>query len=367
MCTNCLKLKLWSMAAVVFLIIVPGGFACITENLTYPHDALAHARHIHEEFRRVFPNVRPHRTDFYRGPWIENYWVNTHMPLLLNATDLRKDFGRFVPLLIPWVDVWVKNRYRYPEKFVRLMTGLLRPDVPYVTVSQNADGITGRCEFPFMRNILVISSGGVGHVAIPLLANSLDLPEHREKSGVRLSFLGAVRSIRTPMCRIAQRFAESRGLRAELCVKKPQWHSAIARASIGLCPRGYGRTSYRLSETIQLGTVPWYIYDDVEWIPYRDLWPSLGFSSQIDDFEEDLRRWNNSEQVLAAKEANVLKYRDSHFTSVGVMQQIRRFLLSPATSDLRCQPYPPVMEVTSRTMRCRAGKGGATRPKPPAA
>ena len=50
-----------------------------------------------------------------------------------------------------------------------------------------------------------------------------------------------------------------------------------------LCPRGYGKTSYRMYEAIQLGIIPVYIYDD-EWLPYKDFlnWSDFCVMIQVD-------------------------------------------------------------------------------------
>jgi hypothetical protein len=38
-----------------------------------------------------------------------------------------------------------------------------------------------------------------------------------------------------------------------------------------LAPRGYGKSSFRFFEILQLGSIPIYIWDDVEWVPYKDI------------------------------------------------------------------------------------------------
>ena len=38
-----------------------------------------------------------------------------------------------------------------------------------------------------------------------------------------------------------------------------------------MAPRGYGRGSFRFYEIIQLGAIPIYIWDDIEWLPYKSL------------------------------------------------------------------------------------------------
>jgi hypothetical protein len=46
-----------------------------------------------------------------------------------------------------------------------------------------------------------------------------------------------------------------------------------------LCPRGFGRTSYRLAETILAGRIPVFEYSDQLWVPYRDLFNRIGFAA----------------------------------------------------------------------------------------
>jgi hypothetical protein len=43
----------------------------------------------------------------------------------------------------------------------------------------------------------------------------------------------------------------------------------ISNSVFGLCPRGYGPTSFRLYETIQMGTIPIFISDEF-WLPFTD-------------------------------------------------------------------------------------------------
>jgi hypothetical protein len=43
------------------------------------------------------------------------------------------------------------------------------------------------------------------------------------------------------------------------------------QSKFSLCPRGYGRSSFRFFESILLGSIPIYIYDDENWLPYKEL------------------------------------------------------------------------------------------------
>jgi hypothetical protein len=41
-------------------------------------------------------------------------------------------------------------------------------------------------------------------------------------------------------------------------------------SKFALAPRGYGRGSFRFFECFQLGTIPLYIWNDVNWLPFQD-------------------------------------------------------------------------------------------------
>lgn len=48
-----------------------------------------------------------------------------------------------------------------------------------------------------------------------------------------------------------------------------------------LAPRGYGRSSFRFFEAILLDTIPVYIWDDIEWLPYKEILDYSKFSVSI--------------------------------------------------------------------------------------
>ena len=47
------------------------------------------------------------------------------------------------------------------------------------------------------------------------------------------------------------------------------WRDVMADSLFNLAPRGYGRSSFRLSEIVQLGHVPLHVWDDTPWLPYN--------------------------------------------------------------------------------------------------
>jgi hypothetical protein len=186
-----------------------------TPNVTliYPDDAEFHFQEIRIILAQwaQHENHTMHTWSGYSGPWIENYWISKFesmydtrllpllpplpLPLQLHNDDdtdgdndngtgddttnnesssfcLSDLYGPYIPIFIPWVDQFV-NHWGYPNAFVRALKSVLRPNVPYITVSQNDEGLASNHrrlkqfhdEFP---NVLVLSAGGYGHVPIPL-------------------------------------------------------------------------------------------------------------------------------------------------------------------------------------------------------
>ena len=41
-------------------------------------------------------------------------------------------------------------------------------------------------------------------------------------------------------------------------------------SKFALAPRGYGRSSFRFFEIFKLGTIPIYIWNDLDWLPFKD-------------------------------------------------------------------------------------------------
>jgi len=48
-----------------------------------------------------------------------------------------------------------------------------------------------------------------------------------------------------------------------------------------LAPRGYGRSSFRFFEAIQLDTIPVYVWDDIKWLPYQEVLDYDAFSISV--------------------------------------------------------------------------------------
>ena len=90
-----------------------------------------------------------------------------------------------------------------------------------------------------------------------------------------------------------------------------------------------------------MGLVPVYVYSDVPWVPYADLFPRVGFVANLTSLPALLRELAVTPPAeLRRREALALRLAESHFSAEGVMRQIALFLRGGA-SDLRCAALPP--------------------------
>ena len=81
-------------------------------------------------------------------------------------------------------------------------------------------------------------------------------------------------------------------------------------SKFALAPRGYGRSSFRFFEIFKLGTIPIYVWDDKNWLPYSDIIDYDSFCitlhiSEIDILEEICLGINDKKY-----EKMVLKYQE---------------------------------------------------------
>jgi len=332
---------------------------------TYPRDA---EKHFGELRRALAPwsQHAAHESHSYAnatGPWIENKWIEDFEGAYDASTGcLYEFFGPFVPLFVPWTDVWLQNNRRYPRALRRTLRRMLRPDVVYVTVSQNDQGLlgsdraTGGMAFP---NVLVFSAGGYGHVPIPLLKSSLE-PLRNEKSmderGIDISFVGSLHTAPNDL-RVRAHEALSRmndaGTLKYSYYKGTEWRNIMADTRVSLAPRGFGRSSFHLYEILQMGLIPLYVYSDEPWLPFvkkNSMIKDLIIACSESEFERTIEKIQKlSARDLTEMESKIASLRESHFSMDGVLDHIRRFLLNQP-NDLSCQALPRTVRDSKRPL-----------------
>jgi hypothetical protein len=291
----------------------------------------------------VPPRLPVYSCNGYHGPWFEDLWIN-----LQDSSD--HAFGLFIPIFLPWLQLWLLEcRHRgAPVVYWTVLNKLFRrmsPNFLYVTVVQNADGLQGReSKFRIPSNIFILSQGGKGHIPI-LQFRGLMVPDESfgrcEYDAVFAGIVDFRRSCRAEMVRDAQLVLPNTSLISE---PVDNWTDLYRASKTVLCPRGYGRTSFRLSEVLQMGLIPIYIYNDFPWVAYYDSvnWSSFGYIVQVDKLAELLREVHEKltrEKVSRMRE-RVRSLYHTHWTPEASLGQIFNLLnYGFGRSDLRCGHY----------------------------
>lgn len=336
---------------------VEHALACLSQTtpglkLEYPADAEEHFEQIRRSMAPWAQHAAHKRakstTARFSGPWLENTWIRTFETLYDNRQErqgLRDFFGPFIPIFVPFNDHWKNNKIdRYP--MLPTLRAILRPNVPYITVSHNDEGLSGRAGWPLVSspNLLVLSSGGYGHVPLPLfLFNEKVILRKRRRRQLLVSYVGssthAPNNMREQMIAIVRHVSEQLNFSA-FCGRLPRWRDVMANSYVSLCPRGFGRTSYHVMETVQMGLLPLHVYIDHEWLPYSKVFHSFGFACNLHGLPGMLARIHSmGVDELERRETIARGLRESHFSHAGTVAHIAGFMRGEA-SDLECRALP---------------------------
>lgn len=158
----------------------------------------------------------------------------------------------------------------------------------YFTVVQFDDGVL----FNLPKNTLVFGAC-YGDIPIPLIyeddtcfLESLPKYKYKEKNLI-CSFIGAdSHPLRTNMYTSLK---NEKGFYFNINEWTPyiinknvkDYYFKSSRSKFVLCPRGYGRASFRFYEILKLGSIPIYVWDDIEWLPYKELIDYSKFSISL--------------------------------------------------------------------------------------
>jgi hypothetical protein len=176
--------------------------------------------------------------------------------------------------MVPWFALWKLHTYARYSSIVRGLFSRLRPDYVYLLVSESDFGVAGTQHHAgsVPSNVLILSSSGMGHVAVPWLQCEFPPPKHRKITHF-LTFCGNSRSSgeRKRVLEMTRAvfhgdFFEYRG---------PEWKTVAQESLFALSPRGIAVATYRTYELIRMETIPVLASDEVHWLPY---YPALDWS-----------------------------------------------------------------------------------------
>ena len=164
-------------------------------------------------------------------------------------------------------------------------------DTRYVTMVQHDDG--PRLTLP--KNTIIMGACA-GTVPLPLLYE--DTTNHLEHAHSLLvpcsstctwlaSFVGTnTHPVRAAMVQNLTQQDITCHVNATWSPSVPQddakrFIETTLRSRFCLAPRGYGRSSFRFFEAIQLNTIPVYVWDDIKWLPYQEVLDYDAFSVSV--------------------------------------------------------------------------------------
>jgi hypothetical protein len=163
----------------------------------------------------------------------------------------------------------------------------------FFTIVQYDDGVKLRLP----ENTLIFGACS-GHIPLPLIyedrRNTLDsIPKipYQEKK-VSASFVGSLTSkVRHAVTEYQKRTNAPWFINTANWTNNVHQNRAILYADASrqskfvFATRGYGRSSFRFFEVLKLSSIPIYIWDDVEWLPYKDILNYNDFCISIHESE----------------------------------------------------------------------------------
>jgi hypothetical protein len=229
----------------------------------------------------------------------------------------------YIPVF--WTTCYCENKIQGLQEAINR----LNPNMKYFTVAQHDDAV--REKLP--KDTICFNAGGNGGgIPIPLICSSIK--ESRkpkvENRDIFCSFIGSLtHPIRIDMYNVLKNDPK-------YYLRVGQWTSSVSddnfqnfldvtsRSTFALCPRGYGRSSFRLYEVMQLGTIPVFIYDD-KWVPFEDEidWNEFSVlihSKYLNKIDEILSSY--SEDRIEKMRNNLYKYWKENFTMEMVFDKI---------------------------------------------
>jgi hypothetical protein len=216
---------------------------------------------------------------FKNGLYLEEYFLHT---IKTEPTPTKRTY---IPVL--WTNFQIEDWFRDKQSEMQTDLDIWVQEHPspdgYFTVVQHDDG--PQLKLP---DNTVIYGACSGDYPIPLIYQDtrntlLSVPKKTfSEKPILCSFVGNITSnhiqpnVRQVMVNELQSnpnfvFYHSGGWTPSVpeYLQKPFIEYTV-NSKFALSPRGYGRGSFRFFECFQLGTIPVYLWNDIEWLPFQD-------------------------------------------------------------------------------------------------
>ena len=244
--------------------------------------------------------------------------------------------SKYIYLPIFWSSYYVIHGYDSSMKNLYEYLKSLDTTKKYFTIVQSAVGVFVDNEYD---NILVFSAGGgginkknnsikkikfngwerevfngeIGNFILPLLYLPFPINFFLKKD-ILCSFVGR---FDTHPCRITMRdkFKNNSSYLLMETTHYDEYINIMNRSKFGLCPRGYGYTSFRIFETIMCETIPIYIWENNITLPMNDEieWSKICIIINSNELDKIPNLIENFDCDNALKIINNIKYKFFNF------------------------------------------------------
>ena len=273
--------------------------------------------YLNEKFSQFRPDPKyPTYPPYHEGYYLEDYFYNWFI-----SQNLELD-RYLIPVF--WTTCYVDNCYYGIQNIL----DTIDKSKKYFTVAQHDDAIR---EILPPDTICFNAGGNGGGIPIPLVCSPIkDEVKPKVEKDIFCSFVG---SITHPIRNIMYQVLINN---PKYIISAKNWTSSVSendfnnfinitsRSIFGLAPRGYGKTSFRLYECMQLGTIPVYIYDD-KFIPFEEDidWNEFSVLISINDLQNlDNILCSYTDDRIKQMQNNLYKYWIENFTMESICKKI---------------------------------------------
>jgi hypothetical protein len=274
-------------------------------------------KYLIELFSKYRPSPKyPTYPPYHEGLYLEDYFFDKFV-----KSDIQLD-RYYIPVF--WTTCYVDGCFLGLQEIINS----LDPNKKYFTVAQHDDAI--REKLP-SDTISFNAGGNGGGIPIPLICSPI--PEKYKQNvekDIFCSFVGSItHPIRANMCNVLSGDPKYKiyAKNHSPAVSESDFTNFVnitSRSIFSLCPRGYGRSSFRLYEAIQLKSIPVFVYD-YKWCPFEeDLdWNSFSVlidANNIQNIDKILTSIDNAK--IKEMQENLESYWINNFTMESIYKKI---------------------------------------------
>jgi hypothetical protein len=272
---------------------------------------------------KLTPNY-PVYPPYHKGEYLEDYYMTFSDSNTINTDRI------YIP--VSWTTYYCDG---YNRNELQSFLNNLDSSLKYYTVCQHDDAPQENLP----EDTLIFSAGGncekSGVIPIPLVCSPLpsELILEQERT-ILLSFVGAVTHP------IRQKCIESLRDKPDIELAFSNWNNRVSEENFKyfinktlsskfcLSPRGYGASSFRMYEAMQLGSIPVYVTDKV-YTPFTDVLDWNDFAviieeKDISSIHEILLSYDEERIVMMQK--NLKEVWNKYFSIDAVCHNIKRIL-----------------------------------------